>query len=224
MMDGDLKAAWKLLVKNGYQFYRNKIWKEDPQFVAVRQKVKDIGISGIPDDRCFFLLEAARKLTVPGDVVECGVRFGRSTYYIASGTDRGIEVFDSFEGLSAPSEEDGDSWKAGDCLASLDEFEANLDEFAHRISVHKGWIPDTLKECRATQIALLHLDLDLYGPTLAALTYFWPRVARGGFVICDDYGSTLCPGAKAAFDEFFAGKTEKPLGLPSAQCIVTKLN
>lgn len=223
-MDDKLKEAWLLLVKSGYQFYRNKIWKEDPQFVAVRKKVKDRKIAGIPDDRCFFLLEAARKLNVPGDVVECGARHGRSTLYLASGTTRGIEVFDSFEGLSAPGEEDGDSWRAGDCLASIDEFEANLSGFAHRISVHKGWIPDTLKESRSQQIALLHLDLDLYGPTLAALTYFWPRIVKGGLVICDDYGSTLCPGARAALDEFFANKTEKPLGLPTAQCIVTKLD
>jgi len=221
--DDELKAAKRLLRDNGFQFYRNKIWQHDPDFMDVRAKVKQLEISGIPDDRAFFLFDVARKLTVPGSIVECGVRFGKSTYYIASGTPFGsIDVYDSFKGLSEPSEEDGDYWRAGDCLASLDTFTRNLADFADRLTVHAGWIPDSLPKQHSGAIALLHLDLDLYEPTKAALECFYQSMTAGGFIICDDYGSSLCPGAKKAFDEFFADKPERPVSILTGQCFVNK--
>jgi len=47
-------------------------------------------------------------------------------------------------------------------------------------------------------------------------------VAHGGFIVCDDYGFPSCPGARAAVDEFFAGKTAFPLCLPTGQALVFK--
>jgi O-methyltransferase len=222
MSEDALKAARRLLQANGFQFYKNKIWTHDPDFMAVRTKVKEIGISGIPDERAFFLFEVARKLTVPGDIVECGVRFGKSTYCIASAAPgRSLHVYDSFKGLSKPTDEDGTHWKAGDCLASLDVFTRNLADHADRLTIHAGWIPETLPQ-KADPIALLHLDVDLYGPTKAALECFYPFVTAGGVIVCDDYGSTLCPGAKTAFDEFFADKPERPVSILTGQCIINK--
>jgi len=220
--DDALKAAKRLLRDNGFQFYRNKIWQHDPEFLDTRAKVKQLKISGIPDDRAFFLFEVARKLTVPGDIVECGVRFGKSTYYIASGApDRRLHVYDSFEGLSKPTDEDGEYWKAGDCLASLDEFTRNLADHANRMTIHAGWLPGTLP-AQPDPIAFLHLDVDLYEPTKAALECFYPAIVPGGVIVCDDYGSTLCPGAKQAFDEFFADKPERPVSILTGQCIINK--
>jgi hypothetical protein len=46
--------------------------------------------------------------------------------------------------------------------------------------------------------------------------------ARGGFVVLDDYGFPTCPGARAATDEFFAGRNALPLCLPTAQAVVFK--
>jgi len=42
-------------------------------------------------------------------------------------------------------------------------------------------------------------------------------------MVFDDYGFESCPGAKAAVDEFFSGKIERPWYLPSGQCAVVKL-
>jgi predicted O-methyltransferase YrrM len=222
MSEDKLKAAKKLLRANGYQFHKNKIWTHDPDFMAVRSRVKELKISGIPDERAFFLFEVARKLTVQGNIVECGVRHGKSTYYIASGApDRTIHVYDSFAGLSSPTDEDGDFWRAGDCLSSLDDFTRNLADYGDRLTIHAGWLPDTLP-AYPTPVAFLHLDVDLYDPTKAALECFYPSVTPGGVIVCDDYGSTLCPGAKKAFDEFFADKPERPISILTGQCIINK--
>ena len=70
----------------------------------------------------------------------------------------------------------------------------------------KGDIGKTGKEyCEKRpgfKISLLYLDLDLSGPTLDALKAFWPRVARGGIVVFDEYGYHQWSESQGA-DKFF---------------------
>jgi len=42
-------------------------------------------------------------------------------------------------------------------------------------------------------------------------------------LVFDDYGFPSCAGGKRAIDEFFAGKPEVPIVLPTGQAIVVKL-
>jgi O-methyltransferase len=44
----------------------------------------------------------------------------------------------------------------------------------------------------------------------------------GGIIVYDDYGFHSCTGAKIAVDEFYTGKEERPIYLPTGQCIVIK--
>jgi hypothetical protein len=123
---------------------------------------------------------------------------------------RSHHIFDSFEGLSPPQAEDlshdedlaaarvDGMRKAGAFRASLDEVQANLADFPG-IDYQRGWIPDSLRGIAERRYRLLHLDLDLYAPTAGALDYFWPRLAPGAYVVCDDYG---WPGGRRAIDEF----------------------
>ena len=55
------------------------------------------------------------------------------------------------------------------------------------------------------RIALLHLDMDLYEPTLEALKAFWPRILTGGVVLLDEYAIREWPGESEALEEFFDG-------------------
>ena len=57
--------------------------------------------------------------------------------------------------------------------------------------------------------AFVHIDVDLYEPTKDSLEFFYPLLSPGGVLLCDDYGSTRCPGALKACDEFLADKPEK---------------
>ncbi|MGA0530515.1 TylF/MycF/NovP-related O-methyltransferase [Hansschlegelia sp. KR7-227] len=189
------------------------------------------GIKGIPDERCFVLQNVVRSLKdVRGDVAECGLRFGKSTAFMLSvdRPDRAYCLFDSFEGLSAPSPEDfmeGASkahWEKSDLGVPEDIVKANLAGFPNELKFYKGWIPTRFPEVAERSFALLHVDVDLYEPTRDALEFFWPRLVPGGVVVCDDYGSRKCPGAKRAFDEYFADGRGRLMELTTVQALVFK--
>ncbi|WP_442582719.1 TylF/MycF/NovP-related O-methyltransferase [Mesorhizobium sp. ASY16-5R] len=212
--------------KNDFQIYKkNLIWTQDGDFLEAKAR----GITGIPDDRCFVLLEIARRMrSVTGDIAECGTRFGRSASFMLTGcgqpTDKSLFLFDSFEGLSEPTsadaKDDGETyWRKGDILAPVDIVQENLKDYGN-VHVMKGWIPDRFAEVADRSFSLVHIDVDLYQPTMDSLEFFYPRMTKGGFVVCDDYGSENCPGAKRAFDEFFQDKPQTVLHLPTGQCIV----
>ena len=50
--------------------------------------------------------------------------------------------------------------------------------------------------------SFVHIDVDLYEPTLASHRYFFNRLSKGGVIVCDDYGFRQFPGASDAVDEF----------------------
>jgi hypothetical protein len=65
----------------------------------------------------------------------------------------------------------------------------------------KGKVEETIPMQSPQQIALLRLDTDWYESTLHELKYLFPRLAKGGILIIDDYGAWL--GARKAVDEYF---------------------
>ena len=73
-------------------------------------------------------------------------------------------VFDSFEGLSAPSDQDGSYWTRGDLAAEEVTIRENLKEFDF-VTYYRGWIPTRFKEVEDRRFVFVHLDLDLYQPT-----------------------------------------------------------
>lgn len=221
------KHIRRMAEKAGVQVYRgNLTWPNDEDFL--RGKARNI--KGIPDARCFFLQSVIRDLaSVPGDVAECGVRFGKSTAFLleADRAKRTYHLFDSFEGVSEPVAEDIPSdgkcrWVKHELIAPEEMAVRNLKDFTN-VRFYKGWIPDRFPEVSDCVFALLHLDVDLYQPSVDALEYFWPRLSVGGVVICDDYGSFGCPGAKKAMDAFFADKKVRFIELPTAQALVIKI-
>jgi O-methyltransferase len=153
-----------------------------------------------------------------GCVVECGSYRGLSSHLMCARLQafdpafrgRNYHIFDSFQGLSVPTLEDeapADDPRAahvaklcqpGAFAASLDEVRRNLSAFPE-ISYHPGWIPLTFRALPERAYRFIHLDVDLYDPTLSALEYFYPRLVRGGTIVCDDYA---WPGARQAIREY----------------------
>jgi hypothetical protein len=157
---------------------------------------------------------------VDGDVVECGVANGSSLATLASllkahGQDRRIWGFDSWAGLPSPSGADlGDASIAASGMFSQastmkvrDELRAyglTDDEIAQTVKLVPGLFSETLPEYNG-QIALLHVDVDLYQSYWDCLANLWPQVAAGGIVAFDEYGEPdTWPGAQRAVDEFLA--------------------
>ena len=74
------------------------------------------------------------------------------------------------------------------------------------VHYHQGLFQKTLPAVAPTidSVAILRLDGDWYASTKVCLQFLYDKVARGGFVIIDDYGAY--EGCKKAVDEFLAGR------------------
>ncbi len=96
-------------------------------------------------------------------------------------------------------------------------------EFSEEIVYCKGWIPQSFEQHPEYVYRFVHVDVDLYQPTLESLNYFYPRLSAGGVILCDDYGFNSCPGgATQACVEFFANKSERIVALADGGAFVIK--
>jgi hypothetical protein len=162
-------------------------------------------------------------LDVPGERVECGVFSGfgsllmcRLTRALRPGFDgTGFHLVDSFEGLSPPSAEDAVELRQKPGRGEVAIFNYDKEGFKAPIQytraamrefsgarIHKGWIPEVLAALPDAPFAFVHVDVDLYEPTRACLEHFYPRLAIGGAIVCDDYGAQRFPGAARAWNEY----------------------
>lgn len=131
-----------------------------------------------------------------GCFVECGVYLGGTTIYVAKqssylGINRKIFALDTFEGMPAPVEQDGETlFKEG--LFHDNQLDRVIDYYnAHNVSknikVYKGLVQDTLPELDlADDISVAFLDMDQYSGTKAALENIIPRLHKDGLIIIDD--------------------------------------
>ena len=87
---------------------------------------------------------------------------------------------------------------------------------------HSGWIPEKFHEVSDVRFCFVHLDVDLFQPTLDSLSFFYDKMSPGGIILCDDYGFITCPGARKAMNSFFADKPEEIVSLPTGQGFVVK--
>jgi O-methyltransferase len=204
----------------------HKLWREDKEFLAEYQRLSPD--NPYSQDRKFVLRELARfTRDVPGCMAECGCYKGGSAYFMAKeNPDVPLHLFDSFEGLSEPNNKDLHSredhwlWERGSLVATEEEARKTLSGFDH-VVFHKGWIPDRFPEVKDERFRLVHIDVDLYQPTLDSLEFFYPRMNSGGVIVLDDYGFTTCPGAYRATVEFTAKNLIYVLHLPTGQGIIT---
>lgn len=177
-------------------------------------------------NRAFALFEAVNYILdnrIPGMFVECGVWRGGSAMVIAATLalrkvdNRRIFLYDTFDGMTEPSESDYDLHgnQAIDLLEAggddslvkarcdIASVRANMISTGfprERINYVQGDVRNTLKDRRPEPIALLRLDTDFEDSTSAELHYLYPTVSNGGVIIIDDYGHWH--GAKKAVDIF----------------------
>jgi hypothetical protein len=230
------KIAKAVLARSGWELERSAdrqaqaladLSPADRQIVA---RVAPYTMTGL--ERRASLLGAVDHVArhrIPGDVVECGVWRGGSMMAVAlalmarGDTSRDLWLFDTFEGMSAPT--DVDRGPGGEpaqaqldrasrdapvwAVATLDDVRANLASTgypAERIHCVQGKVEDTIPGAGPQRIALLRLDTDWYESTRHELVHLYPRLVRHGVLIVDDYGHW--EGARKAVDEYFAASAE----------------
>lgn len=156
-------------------------------------------------------VQTVERSGIPGDVVECGTARGGSGALLAltleaCGSDRTLWLFDTFEGLPAPTADDPDRAIAelyvGDFRGPIDEVRDLFDRLRilDRTRMVKGLFQETVASAEVESISVLHLDGDWYDSVLVCLDAFYDKVSPGGIIQIDDYGHWS--GARKAVDEF----------------------
>ncbi|MGA2285821.1 MAG: TylF/MycF/NovP-related O-methyltransferase [Dehalococcoidia bacterium] len=148
---------------------------------------------------------------IAGDIVECGTCNGGSAAvmgYASEGSPatRRMWLFDSFEGLPQPTDEDGEEARGREgayagTVGNVRRVLAALRIRDNRVQIVKGWFQETLAAAPVKRIGLLHIDADLYLSVKQCLDEFYDRVEPGGFIVLDDYGNW--EGCRKAVEEFF---------------------
>ena len=139
--------------------------------------------------------------------------------------DRELFLFDTFEGMTPPTDEDRtadgisaqthldrDVTRQGTwCVAGIDDVKANMASTKYPsdlVTFIKGPVEETIPfEKLNGKIALLRLDTDWYASTKHELEHLFPMLQENGILIIDDYGHW--EGARKAVDEYFANLPEK---------------
>ncbi|MBL4590407.1 MAG: class I SAM-dependent methyltransferase [Phycisphaerales bacterium] len=222
-----------LAMERGLRLYnRDLVWLNDPEFWGLWKKFPEWRRHR--PERKFMLWSLYRSVAHLGPcTAECGVYTGGSSFLICQEGERLGHLkkhfgFDSFEGLSEPTKidmpttEEAYLWAKGDLAVDEHHVRALLEP-CRTAQLLKGWIPERFDEVGDAQFSFVHVDVDLYEPTLASIEFFYPRLVPGGILLCDDYGAETCPGARRALDEYCERFSLPPVvDLCSCQGMMTK--
>jgi O-methyltransferase len=201
---------------------------------AIVERALPYTMTGVP--RLQALIDAVRYLErrgVAGAFAECGVWRGGSvvamieTLSLLGAPPRDIWLYDTFEGMTEPTEEDVSAFEPpalatwheatakgerpwaelfGADMFSEESVRSTLTDTGYptaRLHLVRGPVEDTLPgQLPDGPLALLRLDTDWYESTRHELAHLYPRLASGGVLVIDDYGHF--EGARRAVDEYFA--------------------
>jgi O-methyltransferase len=224
------KIIRKALNAFGFDIRRVRDWDDNFQDLSDEQKqviamARPYTMTSV--ERMVSLLGATDYIVrhrIEGDIAECGVWRGGSMMVIAQALlalgdrSRTLYLFDTFEGMSAPSKEDVSvggrvaiehikvepQW----CYATIEDVRRNLLSTgypADKIRFLKGKVEDTIPATLPGPLALLRLDTDWYESTRHELQHLYPLLKHRGIMVIDDYGHWQ--GARKAVDEYFAGNS-----------------
>jgi O-methyltransferase len=223
------REAWWRRWRRRHKTRRPAVRDASPEAVAAVERALPYTMTSW--ERLLGVVEATEYVArhgVPGALVECGVWKGGSMLAAAltlvrlGVTDRDLYLFDTYEGLPKPGERDVtltsgqaavETWREvaeGDeasdwCRAGVEEVRGVMESSGYpkeRIHTVVGMVERTVPARAPEEIALLRLDTDWYESTRHEMEHLWPRLAVGGVLILDDYGTWR--GAREAVDEYLA--------------------
>ena len=205
----------------------------EPADVATIERALPYTMTGVM--RLRALIDAVRycvRADLPGAFAECGVWRGGSvlamicTLQDIGVNDRDIFLYDTFEGMTEPTEHDRSSldrpaletWheaqvEGGRAWPEVFSEETFKEEDVRRLLTETGYprerlhfvrgaVEETLPGTAPEQIALLRLDTDWYESTRHEMRHLYPRLTSRGVLLIDDYGHW--EGARRAVDEHLA--------------------
>jgi hypothetical protein len=182
-------------------------------------------LTGTEPSEAYFIVSALSKCKdLTGDVCEFGVAQGYTSALIANEiaqlSNKRLHLFDSFEGLTKPSDKD----QLKDDIFSLGTIEAytgtmsfpedmvreRLDDISfpeQRYVIHKGFIEELIHGDTdlPKEVCFAYVDFDFFEPIKIALDFLHLVTPSEAIIIVDDY-DFFSTGVKTAVDEFITAK------------------
>jgi hypothetical protein len=114
-----------------------------------------------------------------------------------------MHVFDTFEGHPEAAVTEHDDFHGAGQWAGVNrkKVAAYLSAFSE-LQIHAGDVSRLLPKLPECAYRFVHIDTNLYRPTLDCLDYFGRRLSPGGIIVVDDYSSPRCKGVPKAAVEY----------------------
>ncbi|CAD5923770.1 TylF/MycF/NovP-related O-methyltransferase [Planktothrix agardhii] len=165
---------------------------------SVLSKLKFFHTCLNPRKVALLALALCQTRSVEGSVIEVGTYMGGASVFMGMllkewSDPRKIHIFDTFEGLPTPSQEDHDcQFKQGDFKETSYEFvqeyvrEYKLDS---TITLYKGLVQEKIPILwrKEKQVSLALIDTDYYTGAFESLVQIIPQMSRNGIIVIDDY-------------------------------------
>ncbi len=174
--------------------------------VALEQELTSELIS--PDSTRISTLElVSREINqnnIIGEVAELGVYQGKFAKHLNSFfPTKSLYLFDTFSGFD---KKDVESEKQKKFSKGSQDFSRTSVELVmsqmpipSNCIIRKGFFPDTTNGLPDNlSFAFVSIDTDLYEPIYNGLSYFYPRLSKGGYIFVHDFNNHEYPGAKNA--------------------------
>jgi O-methyltransferase len=217
------KILHKTLAKLGYRVRNIMVdidMDQDLDFIEKVNLVREFTMTSKESMKALYdAVNYVSKHQIKGDIVECGVWRGGSSMLGAltllsnNDQDRNLYLYDTFEGMNAPTESDisvngepaSETWQGKfKCFADYNDVKSNMTKTNYpidKIKLIKGMVEDTIPNIIPEKISILRLDTDWYESTYHELVNLYPKLVIGGILIIDDYG--FWKGSRKAVDQYF---------------------
>jgi O-methyltransferase len=215
----DNKRPISRSVADGAQFAYDNImlvdvlapWLVDEPFLEIWRKAATHSLTDIY--RSYELYQCVREVgSITGDILEVGVWRGGTGAILAAGAvrwkpDRRVWLCDTFSGVVKAGTMDT-AYTGGEHADTSEGIVADLirDLQLTNAVIAKGVFPEeTADRLGDAQIALCHIDVDVYQSAADVVRWLMPRMPRGGMLVFDDYGFSTCKGITRFVDELRTG-------------------
>ena len=198
-----LETFWSFKLAKPYK------WEDAVKNKLVSENLKTLERSYFDKIRFYnfwLQIERLKKENIKGDFAELGVHKGETAKMIFEmDPTRTIHLFDTFEGFNATDLKHEN--KQGGKYTTKEFSDTSLEEVKQYVNAgnqavfYPGYFPNTAIGLDQTTFAFVHLDADLYLPTIEGLRFFYPKLAPGGVIIIHDYNHTW-DGIPKALKEF----------------------
>jgi predicted O-methyltransferase YrrM len=234
VVDEDVARQAKTASKYEY-YWRNANKKVDVRYVEgfgkIARRIIDERRTYLYFDRLYTLWQGVAG-QLPGEyaVAEVGAYRGGSAHFIADalrhfGLSPRFFVCDTFAGHAEVDTRLDGLHEVGKQFVktSADAVRKYLAAFEN-VEVVAGDFVVTSQRIAQHRFGFVHIDVDVYPVGKHCLEFFGARLAPGGVMVVDDYGTLTCPGMKQAVDEFVAAnRTFFRLHLLTGQAVLLEI-